>query len=153
MKIIAAFLLVCTVSLGRSFTGTYGLGNDLGEVRAESLDIVPFVFPLEALRYPDELRGSGIIGRIGVIASVTKEGTVHWAIATHGNDDRFRVVVQYAVSKWRFSVPRQNSKAVAAYVNFTVVVSESRAVEIIFPSKKEPNQAPEPTAPSGRGSA
>ena len=140
MKSFVVFILIGAVAFGQGFNYTQVLRRELDEVPMHSLDLPPFVIPLGAPQYPSELRGTGIVGRIGVMASVTKEGNVHWVVATNRNDCHFKEPVLRAIKDWRFSTPLQNANAVAAFVRFTVVVSEDGQLEVIFdPRKAEPH--------------
>lgn len=154
MRSIALFLLTLLPAFAKAptlqpFIDTYVRRHDLNEVKMIELDSLPTVVPVTGIEYPVELRGTGVVGRVGVMASIKEDGSVHWVIATFGNDVRFRDPVLRAVRGWRYSIPLKDKKPVASYVRFRVVLSEKGQVKVTLERKEPP--APPLAADSANG--
>ena len=129
------------------FYCTIVLPTEPGKVHQEELDCVPFAFPQRQIEYPSELRGSGIVGRIGILVWIADDGSLKNYCVTGGNEIRFMKQVSSGIKALHFSIPMKGGKPVLARVSYTIVISEREPTRVELPQLR-PNKAPEPTPTS-----
>jgi Gram-negative bacterial TonB protein C-terminal len=126
--------------------------DDLHEVSMHDLDGLPIAQPLTPIEFPASLKSTGYIGDLWVTAAVRPDGTVRWAAVFRGNNRAFEVPVNKAVRGWRFTPPQKGGKAVAAFLDFHVLVSETSPVQITLEDPSS-NHSADPSLSPGASPA
>jgi TonB family protein len=123
------------VRVEREHTGIVGGRPDLKII----YDIAP--------EYPLELRNKKIQGVVVVRLYIREDGSVITPLIISSPHPAFSASVLAAVEKWRFSPARPKEKRGLVQIEIPLTFQFRGSKPM-----KKPNQAPEPTAPSGRGS-
>jgi len=114
------------VALKGMFTGDFFFEA----IAARELDEPLRVLQRAPFAYPEELRGSGFIGRVGATIIVDQSGRASEVMVVCGNELRFQFAVGQSLKQWRFAAPMQNGHPVTAFLDFTAVIPDDGSTEL-----------------------